>query len=486
VKLSNDAIERVVGDFGDSELGDPRRHRRLRRIVGQLAAQPWASIPDAMGSVAELEGAYRFINNRAVSFEELHGSHVKAAAERCRAAKEVLVVHDTTTCEFAHAEADEVGYLPTGAAGFQLHIALAIDATQWRRPLGVVSAEVLSRAKRSGRGSRKRKVSGAETSQWKDRESERWWRGVKNASATLAGVPHIHVADREGDTYELLGAMWTENLRFVVRNKHDRRARDPESTDPKWSTMRELVKQAEGSVERDVPLAARKRSSTPREYSTHPPRKARLAHLRFAATTVELRRPRYLHDPLPKTLQLNLVHVVETNAPIGERPVEWTLLTTEPVNTPEQVAQIVDIYRTRWTIEEFNKALKTGCLYEQREFESRAALLVVLALSLPIACELLWLRSRARTEPNAPATDVVSPTQLDVLRAMVPRKLPAAPTVRQILLVIAELGGHQRSNGEPGWLILNRGLRKVQGWESGWRAAFAQMRDASPKRSDLS
>ena len=486
MKLSNDAIERVVGDFHGSDLGDPRRSRRLTRIVTELAAQPWASIPDAMGSVAALEAAYRFINSRAVSFEALHGSHVKAAVERCRAAEEVLVVHDTTTCEFAHAEPSEVGYLPTGAAGFQLHIALAIDATQWRRPLGVVSVEVLSRAKRSGRGSRKRKVSGAETSKWKDRESARWWRGVEKASAALDGVPHIHVADREGDSYELLGAMRTANLRFVVRNKHDRRARDPDSTDPKWSTMRELAKQAEGSLERDVPLAARKRSSTPREDSTHPPRKARLAHLRFSATTVELRRPRYLGDPLPETLRLNLVHVLEVDPPAGERPVEWTLITTERVDTPEQVARIVDIYRTRWTIEEFNKALKTGCLYEKRQFESRGALLVILALSLPIACELLWLRSRARTEPNAPATEVVSPTQIDVLRAMGGRKLSAAPSVREILLAIAELGGHQRSNGEPGWLILNRGLRKVHDWEDGWRAALAQMTTRPPERSDLS
>src|SRR4029078_6245211 len=97
-----------------------------------------------MACGAALEGAYGFITNRAVSFEVLHGSHAGAAAERCRAVKEVLVVHDTTTCEFAHAEPSEGGFLPTGAAGFQLHIALAIDATQWRRPLGVISAEVLS------------------------------------------------------------------------------------------------------------------------------------------------------------------------------------------------------------------------------------------------------------------------------------------------------------------------------------------------------
>ena len=486
MKLSTDAIQRVADDFDGSDLGDPRRLRRLRRVVGQLAAQPWASIPNAMGSVAALEGAYRFINNPAVTFETLHGSHARATAERCRATKEVLVIHDTTTCEFAHAEPSEVGYLPTGAAGFQLHIALAVDAAQWRRPLGVVSAEILSRAKQSGRGSRKRKVSGAETSKWKDRESERWWRGVQNASAALDGVAHVHVADREGDSYELLGAMMMKKMRFVVRNKHDRRARDPESASPKWSTMRELARQAGGSLERDVPLAARKRSNTPRDNSTHPPRKGRLARLRFSASAVEIRRPRYLGDPLPETLRLNLVHVIETDPPAGERPVEWNIVTTEPVGTSEQVAHVVDIYRTRWTIEEFNKALKTGCVYEQREFESRAALLVVLALSLPIACELLWLRSRARTEPNAPATDVVSQTQIDVLRAMGSRKLSPSPSAREILLAIAELGGHQRSNGEPGWLILNRGLRKVQDWEGGWTAALDKMRGEPPQRSDLS
>jgi hypothetical protein len=439
-----------------------------------------------MGSDAGLEGAYRFINNPAVTFDELHRSHAAATATRCRRTKEVLVVHDTTMCQFAHAEAEEVGYLPSGAAGFNLHISLAIDMAEWRRPLGVLCAEVLSRKKRSGRGSRKQKVSGAETARWKERESARWLRGVENAAAALDGVPHIHVADREGDSYELLGAMQIAKLRFIVRNKHNRRARDPDASEPIWSTMRELAKQAEGILERDVPLSARKRSSAPREDSTHPPRKARLAHLRFSAKVVELRRPRYLEDPLPETLIVNVVHVVEVRPPSGQSAVDWTIMTTEPVDTAEQVAHVVDLYRTRWTIEEFNKALKSGCLYEERQFESKAALLVVLAMSLPIACELLWLRSRARTEPDAPATDVVTSTQLDVLRAMGSRKLSTHPTVRETLLAVAALGGHQRSNGEPGWLVLNRGLQRLQDWEAGWLASLAQTRDKTRKRSDLS
>ena len=36
-------------------------------------------------------------------------------------------------------------------------------------------------------------------------------------------------------------------------------------------------------------------------------------------------------------------------------------MTTEPIDTVEQVLRIVDWYRARWVIEEFFKALKTGC-----------------------------------------------------------------------------------------------------------------------------
>ncbi len=45
--------------------------------------------------------------------------------------------------------------------------------------------------------------------------------------------------------------------------------------------------------------------------------------------------------------------------PTGETPVEWFLLTNLPVDTPDEIAFVVDCYRGRWTIEEYFKALKT-------------------------------------------------------------------------------------------------------------------------------
>ena len=167
---------------------------------------------------------------------------------------------------------------------------------------------------------------------------------------------------------------------------------------------------------------------------------------------------------------LNVVRVSEPNPPAGEEPIEWVLFTSEPVETPDQVAAVVDMYRARWLIEECNKAIKTGCRYEERQFESLDALLTLLALTLPIACELLALRAACRRTPDAPASMVLTPTQLEILVHLGSRALPSTATVHHALWAVAALGGHMKTNGEPGWLVLYRGMAKLLAYEEGWRA----------------
>lgn len=43
----------------------------------------------------------------------------------------------------------------------------------------------------------------------------------------------------------------------------------------------------------------------------------------------------------------------------------------------------MDAYRARWVIEEFFKALKTGCNFERRQLESFQSLRIALAIFLP-------------------------------------------------------------------------------------------------------
>jgi len=473
MKLPNASIKRVLAAFQDGDLGDPRRQSRLETTLAKLAQKPNASLPDAMATDAHLEGAYRFANNKSIQPQQLQSLFAAATAQRAKVANSVLVIHDTTTASFSHADPNEIGYLPTGKAGFFAHLSLVVEGDTWRRPLGVAHVETISRKQRSKRG-RKNKASGAETARWGDRESARWERGVDASEEVLADCKEvIHVADREGDSYAFLASMVTKGRSFVVRVKHDRKVGNPDDPAQQWTPLKERMKCIEGTLERDVELSERKSSSAPRENKAYPARKARIANLRFAAAPVVLRRPRYLPDPIPETLTLNVVHISEPNPPSGEPPVEWLLFTTLPIDSNKKVAKVVDIYRTRWTIEEFNKALKTGCAYESREFQTLHALLVILMMTVPIACELLWLRSRARSQVQAPATEVLTPQQLEILRRMGSRPVPPNATVRDALFAVAGLGGHHRRNGEPGWLVLYRGMQKLLVYEEAYEAGYA-------------
>jgi hypothetical protein len=133
----------------------------------------------------------------------------------------------------------------------------------------------------------------------------------------------------------------------------------------------------------------------------------------------------------------------------------------------------VEIYRTRWLIEEFFKALKTGCGMEQRELESLHTLTNALALCIPIAYQLLALRHLARSKPTAPAHLVLSPTQLAILQAKA--RLVLEPNAQQALEAVAYLGSHfvPFSRKQPGWRVLARGMEKLLALKEGWLAARA-------------
>ena len=101
-------------------------------------------------------------------------------------------------------------------------------------------------------------------------------------------------------------------------------------------------------------------------------------------------------------------------------------------------------------------------------------LLIALALLAPVAWQLLVLRHLARELPNADATAALTRRQIAILRATPSgRTLPETPTTRAALLVLARLGGHLRQNGEPGWLVLARGMQTLRCMETGWAAAEA-------------
>ena len=65
---------------------------------------------------------------------------------------------------------------------------------------------------------------------------------------------------------------------------------------------------------------------------------------------------------------------------------------------------------------------------------------------------------------------------MDVLRARGRIRLSESPTVREVYLAVAALGGHIKYNGDPGWSTLGYGLEKLETLTEGWVAAKLQLR----------
>lgn len=477
-KQQAETASSAASEVAGAELGDQRLNKRLGKIVEALQERPDVGFPKALVTEAELEGFYRFLSNEKVSFESLLAPHVQATLGRMGGHELVLVVHDTTEFRFSgEVERAGLGRLQSSGHGFLGHFALAMSSEGRRDALGVLGVEAWARRGTTATKRRSRKEVTYQQTRELETEQARWGRLVDEVEARVDGANAlVHVMDSEADDYALLAQLVGNQQRFVVRLCYDRCLDIEQSGAGPYRKTKEFVAAGQEVCTRTVSVSARQRRPSGRRQKRHVKREARVATVSISASTVVFRRPSYGGDTLAKSLPVHVVHVREQDPPADVEPVEWLLITTEPIDTEEQILQVVDHYRARWVIEEYFKALKTGCAYEKRQLESWTTLLNALAIFIPIAWNLLRMRTLARTEPTAAARTVLTSTQLEVLRLETARRtpkkpLPEHPTVRDALLAVARLGGHLPRNGEPGWQVLGRGYHELLMLESGFRLA---------------
>lgn len=451
----------IRGEVEGATFGDKRLNARHLRLAEALARAPSQSFPKAAGTEAEREATYRFLNNPSVTPESILAPHFDATVQRCIQAELVLVAHDTTEMAFSTPRPG-LGRTAGKNSKYLGHFALAL--TPARASLGVIGLRTCFRDAKS-------KSSGV-------KESQRW-HDLVNDVAERVGTRFqvVHVMDREADAYELLAALVERRQRFVIRLQFDREV----MSDGETLRVRSALEGGPVRLEREVEISERapgkKTRTPPARARKHPPRPTRTAKLEVTAKHVEVQRPPHLPRSLPEQLPLNVVLIHEPAPPPGMKPVDWCLITSEAIDSSAEVAAVVDAYRARWTIEEYFKALKTGCAYEERQLETRAAILNALAIFIPIAWQLLVLRQLSREPVDTPAEKVLSPLKLRVLQSHKRTKLRHGATVREAMLAVAALGGHIKNNGDPGWIVLGRGYHDLLLLEQG--AAIALRCDQS-------
>jgi hypothetical protein len=394
----------------------------------------------------------RFLRNPAVTVGEMVCHAGDGTAARA-AGRDIVVAQDTSELVFGGRRSRASGYGPVGKGGalggLLLHAAVALEIGSGAL-LGLVDARVWNRDKGAVTPRRSRAT--------EDKESQRWLDTTKRASEVLAAANSITVvSDRESDFYEHF-ACRPINTHLIVRACQNRKIKDPEDADALLFTfIDELPETDRYSVK--IPAA--------------PGRKARTAELVLRFSPVKLSKP--LHgaaSDLPDSITLTLVDVREVSPLEDGEPVHWRLLTTHPVTNPAQARRIVDLYRMRWSIEEFFRTLKTaGFDIEEADIGDPQVMIKFAAAATVAAVTVMQLVKAREGTSDRQLVDAFEPDDQPILEALSVKL--EGNTVRQknphskgslafAAWVIARLGGWDGYYGKPGPKTMRWGLDDFQ------------------------
>ncbi len=445
-------------EFGSAALGDRRLERRLQQMARDFAARPQASIPQACGTRAKTKAAYRFLDHKGVTMEEILKPHYLATARRVAAHPVVLAVQDTTFLNYsAHPLTEGLGQIGTnsqqGLLGLVLHDTMVYNLE--RTPLGLVDVQCWARdPAQVGKRERRRELA------IEHKESCKWLRSFAAARRLHSDCPNttvVSVGDREADIYELfcLAAQSPRGPKLLVRACHERvLAQEQQSL---WKHLREQ------------PLAGHSEVHVPRR-ANRPARSATL-EIRFAA--VQLRAPRTKKSL--GVVRLWAVEAREADPPAGVEPIHWTLLTTLEVASLEQAVEKLAWYALRWQIEVYHRTLKSGCRIEQRQLGTAERLETCLAIDLVVAWRITQLARLGRATPDLPCSVFFEEAEWKALVSFVNKSFEPPsqpPTMHAAMRMVAGLGGFlgRKGDGEPGTKSLWLGLQRLDDITWAWCA----------------
>lgn len=430
--------------FSECKLGDLRRMRRAVKLAAQVAADPSGSTPQQTIDWSSCKAAYRLFDEDDVTFQALTEPHYRHT--RDGAVGHWLLLGDTTEFDFGiHRKVEGLG--PTGNGrgyGFFLHSSLMVRAES-AEVAGLAGQEIFHRRPRPKGESRYDRTQRA-------RESEVWGRVIDQVGPPPANGRWTHVFDRGADNFEVYCHLLEQRCDWVIRASQQRRGiLTPEGK------LRPLI-----DYVATLPVAGTYELSVTAQRG----RSARRTKVEVRHGPLIMPAPHFCSPWLKKrevrTIVMWVVEVREIVAPKGEAPLHWMLYTSHAVTGFEDAWRVIEYYERRPLIEEYHKALKTGCRVEERQYATSKRLESMVGLMAVVAVRLLQLRAVARAEPQRPAREVVPEPWLRTLQQMRPR-LKHNATVREFYRQLASLGGFlcRKSDGEPGWITLWRGFQKL-------------------------
>ncbi len=472
----------IESEFQTLDLGDTRRDRRVKTIVDQFA-QVAESTPDACRDIASLEATYRIANNSAVSPDDILKAHHQASIERTAEHACVILAQDTTSIDMTKPNRQVTGAGPMeheDHRGVFFHPLYAIS--EEGIPLGIVDHVIWARESIRTDLSAAEKQRLRKAMAFEEKESCRWVEMLQSGEQIARANPltmYVNVSDSEADIFEVFLETrdMAENHHFIVRGCQDRAlaesayedaGEDDDESSERSTTARHIddaLAAAEIRYKVTIEVSGRESliagDTRPRRKS----RTARSAKVEIRAATVTLRGPQRPGGKLDD-VTINVVEVREVNPPAGEEPICWTLLTSLPIETAEQIKRVVRIYCLRWMVELFFKTLKSGCRVEKLKYEHVDSYLTAVSMLMVVAWRIEYLKSAAREDPDASCEKYFSMSEWIPVYLVQhkTKKIPSTPpTIAEFMLIVAKLGGyiHRKGQGPPGSTTVWRGVRRM-------------------------
>jgi len=433
--------------FRDVHLGDSRRTKRLVSIAASLARAPAGAVMASVQTAAEREGAFRFLASENFSVGDLTMGITAATLRKCSGITYCPVDGASiTVADRAHSrDVGGVGTWEKGARGLQAVTALAADVSG--APVGILGAEWWARTQRSlvDPACRRPELAG----QSELRHSLAAVRRIELVRQAVASNAQLWFQfDRGFDAWPVFKLAYHLGLLLTVRSSTDRRVVTKEGRGYLNGTV--MKAPVVGSYRLDIP-----------ERPDRPAREAMLS-VRIARLKIVLQ----VGSGRTETVPVSVVSAHEETNSSHDR-LRWVLLTTAAIYDFAAARRVIEGYTTRWLIEDLHRAWKRGWTnVEKTQLRRRNSLCKWATLHLALASRALRLARLARTEPTKPAAEAFSRLELDAILLMkkgtTPYSVGATPTLKEAVLLLAEIGGYDRySPKPPGPTVIGRGLERI-------------------------
>ena len=411
-----DANQWAAQEFSGVKLGDSRLNERLVASAQALGAMPGRTLSGAsQGDWPAVKGYYRMIDkpdDSALNAQAILAPHRERTVQRMMGLPTVLCIQDGTDLNYNQLdECIGLGVLSknqTGAKTRGLHLHSTFVVSTEGLPLGVLNAQFSAPQPRLETDTRP-----AASIPIEEKKTFSWIEGFRacvELDRQLPGTHQICVMDREADFFELFDEQnKTGKVDLLVRSKHDRTMND------EGVHLFESVRASPVCAEVVIKVPRQSIRTKKTKQQAKPGHVQRSATVALRYLDIELRPGVYQQDKAP--IKLTVVHVQETTQPNDDEPVEWFLLTTCDVSTPEQAQQILRWYCLRWRIEDWHRVLKSGCNIEKLQHKTAERLKRTIAINLVIAWRIMLLTLLGRQCPEMPAEVLFSDLEIQVLKA---------------------------------------------------------------------